>query len=305
VHNGAGNTTHAERRENDMEQRSAEWHEARKGRITASMVGAILGVSPNMTRADAMRAMVRAAHGAEQEFTGNIATEHGVFHESGAIAEYMLETGQAVEPASFITREDWAGCSPDGLFGADGGLEVKCPFSLRKTPAPVTFKPLSDQPHYYAQVQFSLWVTGRAYWVFYQWAPAGSAVERIALDDGWINQNLPKLRQFYAEYLDELKSPERHLEPRRAEIDTPEAQRMIAEWDELTEAIERAEARKKDVLAQMVRIAGERNAVFGGRNLTKVSRAGSVSYAKALAKYAPDADLEPFRGKPTEYWQVK
>jgi hypothetical protein len=55
----------------------------------------------------------------------------------------------------------------------------------------------------------------------------------------------------------------------------------------------------------MVRIAGERNAVFAGRNLTKTERAGAVSYAKALAKYAPDADLEPFRGKPSSYWGLK
>ncbi len=288
-----------------MEQRSPEWFAARKGRITASIVGAILGCSPNMTRGDAMRSMVRDALGAEREFQGNIATEHGTYHEAGALAEYTMETGNEVQATSFHTREDWAGASPDGLIDNAGLIEVKCPFGKRKEPAPVQFKTLEDQPHYYAQVQFQLWVTMRDWCDFYQWAPNGTACERATPDLNWLGDNMPKLRQFYAEYLAELDAPERHLEAKRVEIDTPEAHRMMQEYDELIEAIERATVRKKDLLADMVRIAGERNAVFAGRNLTKVKRQGAVSYAKALTHYAPNADLEPFRGKPSESWQVK
>ncbi len=111
------------------EQRSAEWFEARKGRVTASMVGAILGHSPHMTRKDAMRSMVRSALGVESEFQGNIATQHGNYHEEGAIFDYTLETKIEVQKSGFIPHEDWAGCSPDGLIGfsgVEGGLEVKC-----------------------------------------------------------------------------------------------------------------------------------------------------------------------------------
>ena len=65
-----------------MEQRSKEWFKARKGRVTGSMVGAVLNINPWMSANDAMRSMVRAFHGAESEFRGNIATE------------YALETSQ-------------------------------------------------------------------------------------------------------------------------------------------------------------------------------------------------------------------
>ncbi len=115
-----------------MEQRSEEWFEARKGRVTASMVGAILGVSPNLSRAGAMRRMVRDAHGAEPEFTGNIATQYGERNEDGAVDEYYMETGNKVQ-VGFVTKEDWAGCSPDSLINDDGGLEAKCPFGKRET----------------------------------------------------------------------------------------------------------------------------------------------------------------------------
>jgi len=333
-----------------------------------------------------MRRMVRDWHGAEPEFTGNVATEYGTFHEAGALAEYQMETGNAVTAEGFVTREDWAGCSPDGLIGLTGGLEIKCPFGKRKMGAGDTFKPLSDQPHYHDQIQFSLWVCERAWWDFFQWAPGATELEKVKEDwagcspDGligltggleikcpfgkrkmvsgpyfsetfkplsdqphyhdqiqfslwvcerawwdffqwapgataleqvkpcskWRASALPKLRQFYAEYLHERELPhaEPHLEPLRVSVDTPEAARLMAEYDDLTEAMDKAKERRAEVQEAIVALAGGRNAFIAGRKVTKVEKAGSVSYAKALAKYAPDADLDPFRGKPSTSWRI-
>lgn len=287
-----------------MEQRTEEWHAARKGRITASSVGAILGHAPYATRDDVMRRMVREWVGAEPEFEGNIATEYGTRNEAGALTEYMMETGNSVEYVGFITREDWAGCSPDGLICEDGGLEIKCPFGLRKDEAPA-FKSIFDQPHYFDQVQFSIWVTNRSWWNFYQWSPNGTSMEKVMWSGSWQDQNLPKLRQFYAEYLAEREEPAIHLEPKRPIIDTPEAHRIAAEYDQICEAIDRAEERKKELLADMVRISGHKDTIFAGRKLTKIEKAGAIAYAKAVKALMPSANLEPYRGKPSSYWVVK
>jgi len=287
-----------------MEQRTDAWYQARKGRITASQVGAILGNAPYATRADVMRRMVREWHGAPSEFEGNIATEYGTRNEAGALTEYIMETGEDVEAVGFVTREDWAGCSPDGLIGIDGGIEIKCPFGLRKDETPA-FKSIFDQPHYYDQVQFSLWVTERDWWHFYQWSPRGTMLERMYASEDWRDENLPKLRQFYAEYLAERENPAIHLEPKRNVIDTPEAHRVMAEYDQICEAIENAEARKKELLADLVRIAGEKDAIIAGRRLTKTERAGAIAYAKAVKDLLPNADLEKWRGNASSYWVVK
>jgi putative phage-type endonuclease len=287
-----------------MEQRTKEWFDARAGRITASSVGAILGHAPYATRDDVMRRMVREYHGAPTEFEGNIATEYGTRNEAGALTEYIMETGNAVEQIGFISLEHWAGCSPDGLIGEDGGLEIKCPFGLRKDVAP-SFKPLKEQPHYYDQVQFSLWVTGRQWWHFYQWSPNGTMLEVVRVNELWQAFSLPTLRQFHAEYVEERKMPDIHLEPKRPIIDTPEAHRIMAEYDQICDALDRAEERKKELLADMVKIAGEKNVVFAGRKLTKTEKAGAIAYGKAVKALMPDADLEPYRGKPSSYWGVK
>lgn len=287
-----------------MEQRTKEWFEARAGRITASSVGAILGHAPYATRDDVMRRMVREYHGAPSEFEGNIATDYGTRNEAGALTEYVMETGNNVEQIGFVNYEHWAGCSPDGLIGEDGGLEIKCPFGLRKDVVPA-FKPLKEQPHYYDQIQFSLWVTYKLTWDFYQWSPRGTKLETVGVDHDWQSYSLPRLRQFYAEYLVERENPAIHLEPKRPIIDTPEAHRIMAEYDQICEALDRAEERKKELLADMVKIAGEKNVVFAGRKLTKTEKAGAIAYAKAVKALLPDADLEPYRGKPSSYWGVK
>lgn len=291
--------------ETEPEQRSEGWHEKRKGRVTGSIVGAILGIAPYMTRADAMRAMVRASLGAEREFTGNVATEYGTYNEAGAIVEWQMETGLEHKPAHFIAYDDWLGASPDGWTSDGGLLEVKCPYGLRKEAAPV-FKTPEEQPHYLAQMQVQMHVARAPFCHFYQWAPGGTRRDIIARDDEWLNATLPILRQFHAEYLSELENnPDEHLLPKRVEVDTPQARMMIAEWDELNDALDRAAERKKDLLADMVSIAGGKDALFAGRKLTLTSRAGAISYAKALKVIAPNADLEPYRGKSTEFWGVR
>ena len=288
-----------------LEQRTPEWHQARRGLITASNVGAILGNAPYATRDDVMRRMVREWHGAEREFEGNIATEYGTRNEAGALTEYQMETGNRVALVGFVKREDWAGCSPDGLIGENGGLEIKCPFGLRKDEVPM-FKTLADQPHYYDQIQFSLWVTKRKYWDFYQWSPRGTMLELVEASEDWRDKNLPILHQFYAEYLDEREhNAAIHLEPKRQVIDTPEAHRVMAEYDQICEALENAEARKKELLADLVRMAGDKNAIIAGRKLTKTEKAGAISYAKAIKELLPDADLEKWRGKASSFWGVK
>ncbi len=286
-----------------MEQRSPEWHEARKGRITASIVGAILGLSPYMSRHDAMRTLVRAREGAPAEFTGNVATEYGQGHEDGARIEYEMEYSATVKQVGFVPYEDWAGVSPDGLIGERGLLEIKCPYSMRHEPSPVPFKTIEEQPHYLAQIQFQLFVTGREWCDFFQWSPNGTSKERVWLDPQWVRDNIPRLRQFHAEFLAEPADD--HLAPARKEIDTPEAARMMEEWDRLSEQADNIAARKKDLLDELVTLAGGSNALINGRKLTLTKRDGAISYKKALDALAPGADLSPYKGKPSNFWQVR
>ena len=283
-----------------MEQRSKEWFDARKGRVTGSMVGAILDVAPYMTRDQALRTMVRSYHGAPSEFTGNIATEYGNRNEDDAVAQFEMECGVDVKSVGFYTYEDWAGASPDGECSDGNGLEVKCPFGLRKDSDP-QFKSADEQPHYYAQMQWEMLCTGWSGMWFYQWSPHGSRLEHVKWDQEWHDINQPILRQFYALYLSELDNPE-HIEPLLVEINTQETRKMVEEYDQLSEAIDNATGRRNELKSLMIKAAGGKNSLIWGRKVTKVDRKGNVQYAKVPE--LKGVDLEQYRGKGSSSWRI-
>lgn len=293
-----------------MEQRSEEWFKARRGKLTGSNIGAALGLNPWKSAEDLIRQMVREHHGAESEFSGNIATEYGATHEPLALMDYFGKTGQLVDECGFFVHpeHDWLGASPDGLVGEVGLIEAKCPFGLRnKKSADLVFKTADEQPHYYAQMQIEMACTptadgGHREWCdFYQWSKHGDFLERVYFNAEWFADNLPALESFYKWYLSELDNPA-HLEPKEKEINTFHAQKLIQEWDDLAQKIDDATSRKREVLEELVKLSKDRPALIHGRKLTKVERKGNVQYAKVPE--LKGVDLEPYRGKPSEYWRL-
>ena len=295
-----------------VQQRTAEWQEQRKLRITGSRIGAVLGLSPWQTPKDVLREMVRQYHGAESEFVGGPHIDHGVNHEKNALLCFMRKSGLDVEECGFFPYGVFMGASPDGLTSDGGILELKVPYSLRKGGE---FKSLADQPQYVAQVQMEMIATGRKHGYFAQYiAPYGDPlapdyvpeqmkIEHVELDPSFLDKNLVKIYEFYRLLLAELDNKE-HLEPPRVQIDTDRAYSILSEIDRLRAIQKESAEAEKDLLAELVEMAEGKNAEVHGRKLTLVKRQGSISYAKAIRELLPDADLEKWRGKETESWRL-
>src|SRR5699024_5496483 len=273
-----------------MKQGTTQWHKARTGKLTASRVGAALGINPWQKPDDLIRAMVREYHDAEPEFVGNIATNYGQQHEPLAVLDFMSEYNVTVEDAGFYVHQvhEWLGASPDGFVGDDALIEVKCPFSLRNGGG---FKSITEQPHYHSQIQVQLAVTGRSTCFFYQWAPHGTRTEMVEFSEAWWAENLPRLHEFYQRYLEELDNPA-HLAERNQVINGKRYEALLARYDELRKIQDDAKAEQQDILEQLVQAANEQSAEICGRKLTRIDRAGSVSYAKVVKDHLPDIDLE-------------
>ena len=290
-------------------QRTAEWHDQRKLRMTGSRIGAILGVSPWQKPSDIMREMVREYHGAESEFQGNPATDHGNNNEQRALLAFMRETGLMVEPCGFFPYGDRMGASPDGLTSDGGVLELKVPYSLRNGG---DFKPLSEQPHYEHQVQMELLATERTHAYFAQYrAPKGDPlahdyvpkaikIERVETDPKWIDSALPRLNDFYRQLLLELDNPV-HLEPLRVQVDTTSAGLLLAELDGIRERMKTDKARESEIIQALVAESGEKNAEIHGRKLTLVERVGAVDYSKVPE--LDGVDLNQYRKKGSSFWR--
>lgn len=276
----------------------------RRDRITASRVGAILGLDRDRKPADVMREMVRDHFGDPPEFLGNWFTEHGRRMEEPARAEYERTTGKLVLDAQdFVIHpeHDWLGVSPDGVVGVDGLVEIKCPTELARWTC------LADKPHYAAQVQLALACTGRA-WAHFCVYRAGEPLtpETVPADPDWLPTNLPVLQAFRDDYERIIADP-KAAEPYRndlvALLDDPESLLDEAEYAQILAAKEKLEAREMEVrerLTTRAKALGAKSARGRWFQVTQINGRGTVRYKDALAKLAPGADLTPFTEAPRE-----
>lgn len=281
-------------------QRSEAWFKKRVGLITGSNVGAILGCDPYRSKNDVLRAMVRAYHGADSEFSGNTATEYGTKFEPYAQADFEIESGLDVVETGFNVHPDqeWIGASPDGLIDEDGVLEIKCPYGKRESNE---FKSYVDQPHYYGQMQIEMYCTNRKKCYFYQWAPKGSMIEIVEYSQLWIDENVPKLKAFYDLFLSEIDN-DAHLS---SLVQTKESNELASRYTSAKAKLEDVKSELEEARKELIALADGKKTNISGLLVYPIERSGSISYSKAVKTLLPNADLSEFKSKPSKTWGIR
>ena len=264
-------------------------------------MAAALGISKYATRDDLMREMVREHFAAEREFTGNEATEHGQAHEDDAIDLYEQQTGQGIlyTGQHIHPEHDWLAASPDGLVGSYGLIEVKCPYRG-------TYTTSAEVPHYIAQMQLQMAVTGRKWCDFVIWRNDSILIDRVDAEPFWLDERMPTLQAFIDEYRETIASEElsaRHLMPLIREDATWQA--LEAEYIYAKAAADAENSRLEAVKKALIAAAGEQSQKGRAVQVIRSERKGSVAYAKAIAELAPGADLTKYTGKPAVVFSVK
>jgi putative phage-type endonuclease len=191
-----------------MDQGTQEWLEARLGRVTASRIADVMakgrGGKPSATRANYCAQLVveRLTRVATEGFT-SAAMQHGTETEPQARATYTLMTFNAVDQVGFVPHPsiEMAGASPDGLIGASGLIEIKCPNSATHI-ATLCGGGIDDK--YIKQMQFQMACTGRDWCDFVSFDPRlpdelQLFVQRVQRDDDAITEIETAVREFLAE----------------------------------------------------------------------------------------------------------
>lgn len=168
------------------EQRTEEWFKDRAGKFTGSRFADVMARNkktgaPLKAYEDLIWQVVadRLSCQPEENMSG-YAQQWGEDVEPMAREAYEIESGNAVTLAGFITHPvfSFAGCSPDGLIGDDGGLEMKCP----KSRIVHLSRFLDGVPEeYIPQIQGCMWVTGRAWWDFVSFDPRMPGTHQILI----------------------------------------------------------------------------------------------------------------------------
>jgi putative phage-type endonuclease len=145
-----------------IEQGTPEWHELRRGKVTASRVADILArtkTGPSASRQNYLieLALQRITKTIEPSYT-NPAMEWGTATEPQARVAYEVKTGNFVDQVAFVDHPtiEGFGCSPDGLVG-ENLIEIKCPNSATHWEY---FKAKEPPKKYFIQMQAQMSVTG-------------------------------------------------------------------------------------------------------------------------------------------------
>lgn len=190
-----------------IEQGTPEWHQLRAGKVTASRVADILAqtrTGPSASRQNYLieLALQRSTGTIEPSYT-NAAMEWGTQTEPQARVAYEVETGNFVDQVAFMEHPliAWFGCSPDGLVGSDGLIEIKCPNSATHWEY---FKAQKPPQKYVTQIQTQLCVTGRKWCDFVSFDPRMPSrsqllIVRVDRDEVFIAEIEQKVKQFLSE----------------------------------------------------------------------------------------------------------
>lgn len=190
-----------------MEQRGPEWFAHRLGRVTASRIADLMAqtkTGPGAARKNYAADLIseRLTGEAREGFT-NAAMQWGTDTEPQARMAYEFMTDATVQEVGFIDHPTigMAGCSPDGLVGEEGMVEIKCPNTATHIETLLSGK---IEGKYLKQMQWNMACSARAWCDFVSFDPRLPAemqlfIHRVERDPAAIVEIERAVTEFLAE----------------------------------------------------------------------------------------------------------
>lgn len=211
---------------NEVRQGTDAWRRERLGCLTASRIADAVAKTKTgygASRANLMaQLIVERLTGEPSDSYTSPAMSWGVEKEPEARAAYEFYQDVTVDPVGFVphSKLPMCGASPDGLVGADGLVEIKCPNSATHIE---TLLGSSVPGKYVLQMQWQMAVTDRVWCDFVSFdprlpAPMNIFIRRVRRDNGKIAELTGEAQAFLAE-LDEKLAALRARYEKPAPID--------------------------------------------------------------------------------------
>ena len=143
----------------NIKQNTPEWLAVRLGKFTASQAQAIASAGKGLETLVFKKVAEILTDKAEEGYK-NFDMERGHELEAMARGAYELESGNIVKEVGFCELDKQIGCSPDGLVGDRGLVEIKCPSN--KVFVEYLYSGKIDTGYMW-QMQMQMYVTDRAW----------------------------------------------------------------------------------------------------------------------------------------------
>lgn len=194
------------------EQRSQEWDDLRRGRITGSIANKLVTPTgkPSTTYRNEIGRIVAEAKGWQDPefFLKSYWMERGISLEPEARGMFQAQTGILVQEVGFISSSKFAaGVSPDGVVNAaDAGVELKCPKPSTHVAWLQEFLKTGQIPReYLPQCHMGMAVTGWDRWHFMSYHPEAPDIIAVVERDEMTELMEKQLTKFTKE-LDEVQT---------------------------------------------------------------------------------------------------
>ena len=157
-------------------QRNDEWHEERLGKFTASRFSDMMkrGRSKDDLFGQTCMNYIYEKLGEILTMSPHIidgpAIQWGNEYEEAALLRYEQLKNVKVKRVGFLSYNEYAGASPDGLLGKDGILEIKAPYNPKNHAQCLVTQTYYNQDHDW-QVQGNLMITDRHWCDFVTYDP--------------------------------------------------------------------------------------------------------------------------------------
>ena len=188
-------------------QRSEAWYRARLGKVTGSRVAEATARTKSGWGAARevymVELMTERLTGIPMDSFRSAAMQWGVDMEPQARAAYAFHTDVDVVEVGFAAHPvlAMAGCSPDGLIGSEGMLQIKCPNPRTHMNTLLTGE---IDPDYIKQMQWEMACTGRVWSDFVSYdprlpAPYSMFIQRVERNPEFIGAQEADVATFIAE----------------------------------------------------------------------------------------------------------
>ena len=209
---------------NDIEQGTPEWHDLRLGKLTGSSAAKLLGTPAAREKYlyDRAAEIVTGCKCDSDECAQSMHMTRGTEFEEVALMKYTVATLSEVQKVGFVELNEFVGCSPDGLVGDDGMMEVKVPDSnnyFRQILELARDSVKAIPKDYYVQMQFNMFVCDRKWCDYVLYNPKHEAkgkslfIQRVARDDIMqerikeiLDSSIKTIKSHVDKYFDEFKN---------------------------------------------------------------------------------------------------
>ncbi len=188
-----------------MPQGDESWFQVKLGIPSAGSFSKILAKGQGKTRKTYMRKLTaEIIIGTRRDTFQNADLLRGIEQETQARDEYEFITGRSVDQIGFAERGR-IGCSPDGLCGSQGGIEIK---SVLAETQIETIEANKIPTSHKAQMQGCMMVLDCEWWDFCSYSPLIKNknyifIRRMYRDEAYIKNLQTELLKFVTE-LDDL-----------------------------------------------------------------------------------------------------